>query len=247
MSSHPTLTIAKREWNAYFHSPVAYVFMMTFLGLMGFFTFNLSNFFQRNNAELAQSFFTWHPWLFLVLVPAVSMKAWAEERRIHTIELLFTLPCTILQAVLGKFLAGWLFLGLCLALTFPAVITVAYLGDPDLSAILAGYVGSFLLAGAYLSVGMLSSALTKNQVISLIIAVVIGLFLILAGFPPVTNYLAGVAPKPVVDFVAAFSFMGHFEEMKKGVVDFRDVLYFFSMMGVMLLATQTVLSHKAAR
>ena len=247
MSANPTVTIAKREWQAYFHSPVAYVFMMTFLGLMGFFTFNLSNFFQRNNAELAQSFFNWHPWLFLILIPAVSMKAWAEERRIHTIELLFTLPCTIFQAVFGKFIAGWLFLGLCLFMTFPAVVTVCYLGDPDVSAILAGYVGSFLLAGAYLSVGMLSSALTKNQVISLIIAVVIGLFMILAGFPPVTSYLTGVVPKAVVDFVAAFSFMGHFEEMKKGVVDFRDVLYFLSVIAVMLLGTQTVLTHKAAR
>jgi len=247
MRANPTLTIAKREWQAYFHSPVAYVFMIFFLFLMGYFTFSLSNFFQRNNAELAQSFFNWHPWLFLILVPAVSMKSWAEERRIHTIELLFTLPCTVFQAVLGKFIAGWLFLGLCLILTFPAVVTVCYLGDPDLTAILAGYVGSFLLAGAYLSVGMLSSALTKNQVISLIIAVVIGLFMILAGYPPVTSYLVGEVPKAIVDFVASLSFMGHFEEMKKGVIDVRDVLYFLSVMGVMLLGTQTVLTHKAAR
>jgi ABC-2 type transport system permease protein len=247
MSANPTLTIAKREWNSYFHSPVAYIFIIAFLMLTGFFTFNLSGFFDRNNAELAQSFFTWHPWLFLVLVPAVSMKAWAEERRIHTIELLFTLPCTVFQAVLGKFIAGWLFLGLCLALTFPTVITVCYLGDPDLSAIAAGYIGSFLLAGAYLAVGMLSSALTKNQVISLLIAVGIGLFMILSGYPPVTQYLAGSVPKAVVDFVAAFSFMSHFDEMKRGVIDFRDVLYFASVMAVMLLGTQTVLTTKATR
>ena len=181
-------TIAKRELNGYFSSPVAYVVIVIFLLLTGFFTFMLGGFFERGEASLA-SFFIWHPWLYLFLVPAVGMRLWSEERRMHTMELLLTMPVTAWQAILGKFLASWLFLGLALFLTFPVVITVNYLGNADLGVIFCGYIGSLLLAGAYLAVGCLTSAMTRNQVISFILSVVICLFLILAGWPPVTNLL----------------------------------------------------------
>ena len=174
------LTIAKRELVAYFTSPVAYVFLVIFLLLTGFFTFTAGNFFERGEASLA-AFFGWHPWLYLVLVPAVGMRVWAEERRSGTLELLLTMPITPWQAIVGKFLASWLVLGLALILTFPVVITVNYLGNPDNGVIVTGYIGSFLLAGAYLSIAAMTSALTRNQVVSFILAVVICLFLVLVG------------------------------------------------------------------
>ena len=237
--------IAKREWGAYFNSPVAYVFIMIFLALAGFFTFAVGRFYEANQADL-RGFFMWHPWLYLVLVPAVAMGLWAEERRSHTIEILFTLPVTPLQAIVGKFVAAWLFLALALALTFPVVMTASYLGDPDAGVIFSGYLGSVLLAGSYLALGMFTSALTKNQVISFILAVVLGLFLILAGFPPVTDILANFLPTAVVDGIAAFSFMSHYDALQRGVIDLGDLVYFASVMGFMLFATHVVLQHKAA-
>src|SRR3954470_8282792 len=182
-------TIAKRELGAYFSSPLAYVFIVIFLLLCGFFTFMVGGFFERGEASLVRPFFDWHPWFYLFLVPAVGMRLWAEERRVGTIELLLTMPITAWQAIVGKFLASWLFLALALALTFPIVITVNYLGAPDNGVILCAYVGSWLMAGAYLAIGSLTSAMTRNQVISFILSVVICLFLILAGWPPVTNLL----------------------------------------------------------
>jgi ABC-2 type transport system permease protein len=247
MAANPTMAIFKREWNAFVHSAVAYVFLCVFLGALGFFTFALSGFFERNNAELAGSFFRWHPWLMMVFVSAVSMRAWADERRQHTVELLFTLPCTLSQAVVGKFLAGWAFMGLCLILTFPTVITVSWLGDPDLKAIFAGYIGSFLVAGAFLAVGNFCSSLTKSQVISLIVSIIICFTLILVGFPPVTQFLAGAMPQTAVDFIASFGVIPHFESMQRGVIDLRDLIYFASVIGLMLLATQITLTNKAAR
>jgi len=241
-----TLAIAKREWRSYFDSPIAYVFIIIFLVLAGFFTFSVSRFYEAGQATLS-GFFTWHPWLYMILVPAVAMRLWAEERRSGTIELLFTLSVTPLQALFGKFLAAWLFLALTLGLTFPLVITVIYLGSPDLGVICTGYFGSLLLAGAYLSVGMFTSALTRNQVISFILAAVIGLFLILAGFPPVTDLLARWAPVWLVDGVAAFSFMSHYEALQRGVIDLRDLVYFASVTGFMLYATQVVLKNKVGR
>ena len=175
-------TIAKRELQAYFASPVAYVFIVIFLLLCGFFTFFVGGFFERRQAALARSFFDWHPWLYLFLVPAVGMRLWAEERRVGTLELLLTMPITAWQAIVGKFLASWLFLGLALVLTFPNCITVNYLGHPDNGVIFAAYVGSWLMAGAYLAMSCITSALTRNQVVSFIISVVVCLFLILAGF-----------------------------------------------------------------
>src|SRR5262245_56520650 len=180
------LTIAKRELNGYFASPVAYVFIVIFLLLNGFFTFMLGGFFERGQANLS-SFFIWHPWLYLFLVPAAGMRLWSEERRLGTLELLLTMPITPWQAIVGKFIASWAFLVLALVLTFPVVCTVSYLGDADGGAIFAGYVGSALIAGGYLAVTCLTSAMTRSQVISFILSVVICFFLILAGWEPVTN------------------------------------------------------------
>src|ERR1019366_2301072 len=192
-------TITKRELSAYFGAPVAYVFIVIFLLLTGFFTFMAGGFFERGQATLGYSFFIWHPWLYLFLVPAVGMRLWAEERRVGTLELLLTLPITAWQAIVGKFLASWIFLFLALLLTFPVVITVNYLGSPDNGVIFAGYVGSFLMAGAYLAISCMPSAMTRNQVVSFIIAVVICLFLVLCGFPPVTNLLTRMDKPGLVD------------------------------------------------
>src|SRR3954449_10418769 len=223
-------TIAKREIAGYFASPVAYVFIVIFLLLCGFFTFMLGGFFERREASLV-SFFLWHPWLYLFLVPAVGMRLWSEERRLGTLELLLTLPITTWQAIVGKFLASWLFLALALALTFPVMITVNWLGDPDNGVIVAGYVGSLMLAGAYLAVSCMTSAMTRNQVISFILSVMICLFLILAGYTPVTDLLTRFANPIVTQIVAAFSVMTHFEGFQRGVLDARDVIFFASVIG----------------
>src|SRR5437867_4223701 len=183
-------TIAKRELGAYFSSPLAYVFIVIFLLLCGFFTFMVGNFFGRGDASL-YSFFYWHPWFYLFLVPAVGMRLWAEERRVGTIELLLTMPITAWQAILGKFLASWLFLALALVLTFPLVITVNYLGHPDNGVIFCGYVGSWLMAGAYLAISCATSSMTRTQVVRFIVSLVVCLFLILAGYPPVIKFLEG--------------------------------------------------------
>src|SRR6266481_5305986 len=165
-------TIAKRELAGYFASPVAYVFIVIFLLLCGFFTFMLGGFFERREATLV-SFFLWHPWLYLFLVPAVGMRLWSEERRLGTMELLLTMPITTWQAIIGKFLASWLFLAIALVFTFPIVMTVNYLGSPDNGVILSSYVGSLLLSGSYLAISCMTSAMTRNQVISFIVSVVL--------------------------------------------------------------------------
>lgn len=237
--------IVKRELGGYFTSPIAYVFLVIFLLLTGFFTFTVGSFFERGEASLV-SFFTWHPWLYLFLVPAVGMRLWSEERRLGTMELLLTMPVTTWQALIGKFLASWLFLALALALTFPVVITVNYLGNPDNGVIFAGYVGSLLLAGSYLAITCMTSAMTRNQVISFIVAVLICLFLILAGYEPVTGLLSRFASARVVELVAAFSVMTHFDAFQRGVIDLRDVLFFASLMGFALFTTGVIIrSHRA--
>ena len=240
---HAITTIAKRELASYFASPVAYVFLVIFLLLTGFLTFTAGAFFERGEASLG-AFFAWHPWVYLVLVPAVGMRLWAEERRAGTLELLLTLPVTAWQAILGKFLASWLFLAIALALTFPVVVTVNVLGAPDNGAILAGYLGSLFLAGAYLAITCLTSALTRNQVIAFILAVVACLFLILAGFSPVTDLLVRWASPAVVDTVAAFSVVTHFDGFQKGVVDSKDLLFYLSVIGYSLFATGVVLRNR---
>lgn len=242
---HMISTIARRELSSYFASPVAYVFLVIFLLLTGFFTFTAGAFFERGEASLT-SFFMWHPWLYLVLVPAVGMRLWSEERRAGTLELLFTLPIAPWQAIVGKFLASWVFLAIALALTFPVVVTVNVLGEPDNGQIFAGYLGSLLMAGAYLAVTCMTSAMTRNQVVSFILSVVILLFLILAGFTPVTDLLVRWASPAVVDTVAAFSVMTHFDSFQRGVIDSRDLLFFLSVIGFALFATGVVLrNHRA--
>lgn len=238
--------ITKREWSSYFNSPIAYVFIVIFLVLTGFFTFSVSRLYESGQADLV-AFFTWHPWLYLILVPAVTMRLWAEERRTGTSELLLTFPIMPMQAVVGKWLAAWVFLLLALVLTFPVVLTARYLGRPDIGMIFSGYIGSALLAGAYVAMGMLTSAMTRNQVISFVLAVVCGLFLILAGFPPVTDLLARFLPSPAVDLVAAMGFLEHFETLQRGVVDLRDLLYFVSVTGFAMLATGVVLVGRSGR
>jgi len=233
-------TIAKRELVAYFTSPVAYIFLVIFLLLTGFFTFTAGSFFERGEASLA-AFFGWHPWLFLVLVPAVGMRVWAEERRSGTIELLLTMPIAPWQAIVAKFLASWAFLAVALLLTFPAVITVNLLGSPDNGIIVAGYLGSFLLAGTYLAITCMTSAMTRNQVVALILSVVICLFLILAGFNPVTDLLARWGSPAFVDTIAAFSVVTHFDGFQRGVIDARDLVFFLSVIGFALFATGVVI------
>jgi len=242
---HNVLSISKRELKGYFGSPVAYVFIVIFLVLCGFFTFNVSKFYEAGQADL-RAFFAWHPWLFLFLIPAIAMRLWAEERKTGTIEILLTLPVTVGEAVAGKFLAAWVFIGIALALTFPVILTVLYLGSPDVGTMIAGYVGSLLLAGAYLSIGSLTSAMTRNQVISFILAVVFCLFLVLAGWPPVVDVLAKWAPLPVVRVVAGLSFMPHYESVQRGVFDSRDLLYYASVIFFMLFANAAVLSTRKA-
>src|SRR5258706_1066978 len=235
--------IAKRELASYFTSPVAYVFLVIFLLLTGFFTFTAGQFFERGEASLA-AFFSWHPWLYLVLVPAVGMRLWAEERRAGTIQLLLTMPIAPWPAIMGKFLASWLFLALALLLTFPVVVTANVLGNPDNGMIFAGYLGSLLLAGAYLALTCLTSAMTRNQVVAFILSVVVCLFLILAGFNPVTDLMVRWASPAFVDTVAAFSVVTHFDGFPKGVIDSRDLAYFLSVIGFALFATSVVLRNR---
>src|SRR3989441_4108672 len=227
--------IARRELQGYFASPVAYVFIVIFLLMVGFFTFMAGGFFERAEASLI-AFFLWHPWLYLFLVPAAGMRLWSEERRLGTMELLLTMPITTWQAIVGKFLASWLFLALALALTFPVWITVNYLGHPDNGAILCGYIGSALMAATYLAIASMTSAMTRNQVISFILSVVICLFLILAGWPPVTNLLSEW-PSWIVRTVSSFSVIPHFDGFQRGVLDSRDFIFFLSIIGFALFGT----------
>jgi ABC-2 type transport system permease protein len=239
------LAIFKREISAYFGSPVAYVFIVIFLLLIGFFTFYISRFFEVGQADL-RNFFEWHPWIFMFLVPAVAMRLWAEERRMGTIELILTFPVTVGEAILGKFLAAWVFIGIGLFLTFPMIITVAYLGDPDIGPILCAYVGSFLSAGAFLSVGIMTSSLTRSQVVSFILSIVICLFFIIAGYPPVTNVLSGWAPLWLVNLVSNLGFLTHLISIERGVLDFRDLLYYFSIIAFMLFMNGIIIQSRKA-
>jgi len=235
-------TIAKRELGAYFSSPLAYIFIVIFLFLCGLFAFVLRpTLLERGQASLAANFFFWHPWFYLFLVPAVGMRLWAEERRVGTLELLLTMPITSWQAIAGKFLASWLFLALALALTFPLVITVNYLGHPENGVMFCGYVGSWLMAGAYLAVSGITSAMTRSQVVSFIVSVVLCLFLLLAGFSPVVQFLSGWASPTVVQTVAACSVITHFENFQKGVLDSRDVIFFLSLIVFSLFTTAVIL------
>jgi ABC-2 type transport system permease protein len=229
----------------YFATPIAAVFIVIFLMLSGAFTFYLGNFFVRGQADLVP-FFDFHPWLYLVLIPALAMRLWAEERRSGTIELLLTLPVTMWEAVVGKFLAAWCFTGVALGLTFPMWITVNVLGEPDNGVILASYIGSLLMAGGFLAIGSCISALTKNQVIAFVVSVVICLGFILSGFPLVLEIFSGWAPQFILSAVSSFSFLTHFKSISKGVLDLRDILFFLSLIVFWLFATVTVIDMKKA-
>lgn len=237
--------IFRRELAGYFATPIAVIFLTVFLILTGFFTFKLGRLYDLGQADL-QPFFLWHPWLYLFIVPAVSMRLWAEEKKSGTVELLLTLPVSLFEAMAGKFFAAWAFLGISLLLTFPILLTVGFLGNPDWGVIAAGYVGSFLMAGTYLSIGCLVSAATKSQVISFVISTTICLFLILLGFEPVVDFLNGFFSPALVDQFTNLSFPYHFEAIQRGVLDCRDVFYFVSVMVFSLFAGTIILDRSKA-
>lgn len=228
-----TMSVFRRELAGYFVTPVAYVFIVIFLFLAGIFTFYLGDLYERGQADL-QPFFVWHPWLYLFLVPALAMRLWAEERRTGTIELLMTLPVSPLDLVLGKFLAAWVFTGIALVLTFPIWITINYLGEPDNGVILGGYLGSFLMAGGFLSIGACISALTKNQVIAFVVSVVVCFLFTVSGLPMVIGFFSGWAPQALIEVISSFSFLTNFMDMSRGVIDFRHIIYFISLIAVWL-------------
>ena len=237
--------IFRRELAAYFATPLAYIFIVIFLILTGVFTFYLGNFFGRGQADL-QSFFTFHPWLYLFLIPAISMRIWAEERKSGTIELLLTLPVTMSQAVWGKVLAAWAFIAIALAGTLPMWLTVNYLGDPDNGVILAAYIGSLLMAGAYLAVGVCISATTKNQVIAFIVSLMVCFIFTLAGFPLVLDAFSAWLPDGITQAIASLSFLTHFQAISKGVIDLRDLIFFVAFIAAWLYASAIVIDLKKA-
>jgi ABC-2 type transport system permease protein len=234
------MIIMRRELRAYFATPLAYIFIVIFLALAGSFTFFLGNFFERGQADLT-SFFTFHPWLYLFLVPAIAMRLWAEERRTGTIELLMTLPTTTFAAVLGKFLAAWIFAGIALLLTFPLWITVNYLGEPDNGVIALSYLGSWLMAGAFIAIGACMSALSKNQVIAFVLAAAACFLFLMSGVDLVLAAFRPWAPQLLVDTVASFSFITHFAQLMKGTVSLATLLFFASLV-VLCLVINTLLA-----
>lgn len=236
-------TLMRREFRGYFATPVAYVFIVIFLFLTGIFTFYIGGFYERNQADL-EPFFRFLPWLYMLLIPAISMRLWSEERKSGTIELLMTLPVSLTDAVLGKFLAAWLFTALALALTFPLWLTVNYLGDPDNTVIAAGYLGSLLMAGGFLAIGACISALTKNQVIAFVVSFVICFAFNLSGFPIVLDFFRGWAPAVLIDAISSFSFLTHATSIQKGVIDLRDVIFFASLIAFFLYANMLAIEAR---
>ena len=237
--------VVRRELADYFATPVAYVFIVIFLALLGSLTFFVGSFFERGQADLS-AFFQFHAWVYMLLIPAISMRMWAEERKSGTIELLMTLPLSLAQVVVGKYVASVIFAAITLALTFPFWITVNYLGDPDNGIILAGYVGSLLMAAGFLSVGAFISALTKNQVVAFVTTTAVCFVLIASGAPIVLAFFSGWAPSVVVDFIASLSFLTHFADISKGVLDLRDLVYFGSLIAVFLFANMLAVDRLKA-
>lgn len=238
-----TYAVFRRELAGYFATPVAYVFIVVFLALNGALTFNLGGFFERGQADL-QAFFTWHPWLYLLLAPAIAMRLWAEERRSGSIELLLTLPLPLGAAVLGKFLAAWVFFGVALALTAPIWVTVNILGDPDNGVIFASYLGSWLMAGGFIAAGACMSAATTNQVVAFVLGAALCFLLTVAGTPVVQGFFAGWAPAGVVDAVSGLSFLTHFQAITRGVVDLRDVIFFLSAIATFLFVNAILIDRR---
>ena len=243
MFNRYTKIIFKREFSAYFATPIALIFLCVFLILNGIFTFKISSFYEQGQAWLGP-FFVWHTWLYLFIAPAISMRLWSEERKSGTIELLLTLHISLFDAMLGKFLAAWAFMGLALLLTFPIVFTVCYLGDPDLGVVLSGYLGSLLMAGTFLSIGCCVSTATNSQVISFVVSTAICLVLILLGFDPVVGALRETLPEWLVTHLTNLSFPLHFEAIQRGVIDLRDLIYFFSVMFFSLFAGAIIIDRK---
>ncbi|WP_207486073.1 ABC transporter permease subunit [Arenibaculum pallidiluteum] len=241
-----TLIVFRREFAAYFSTPLAAVFLVIFLALAAGLAFHLGRFFTRGEADL-EPFFVFHPWLFLILIPALGMRLWAEERRSGTIELLMTLPVRTGEVVVGKFLAGWAFAAVALALTLPMWLTVNYLGDPDNGVIAASYIGSWLMAGALLALAAAVSALTKNQVIAFVVGAACGFLLLMSGLDLVLGAFRPWAPPAVVDFVASLSFLTHFGQITKGVLEARSLLYFGSLIALSLFANAIFVELKKAR
>jgi len=235
--------IFKRELLSYFATPVAYVFLVIFLALMGSLAFYVGGFFTSGQATLL-TFFFYHPWLYLLLIPAISMRLWAEEHKTGTIELLMTLPVSTAEAVLGKYLAAWAFAGIALGLTFPMWISVNVLGDPDNGVIVAGYIGSFVMAGAFLAIGSCISALTKNQVIAFIVAATVCFLFTMSGLELVLNFFRLWAPDVLIDTIASMSFLSHFRAITKGVIDLRDIVYFSSLIALFLFANVAAVDFK---
>ena len=234
------LTVFKREFKSYFDSPVAYVFLTAFLALVGFLTFGVARFYEARQADLT-AFFFWHPWVYLLLIPAATMGTWADERRNGTIEQLLTLPLTVWEALAGKFLAAWAFIGIALALTFPVALTAGYLGSPDWGTVVCGYLGSLLLAGAASAIGVFASSLSRSSVVGFVISLVMVFLLLIIGFDPVTGAIAawGV-PMCLVDGLAGCSLLTHFEALRRGVVDLADVGYYLGVIVFFLAAAKTV-------
>ncbi len=237
--------IAKRELGAYFGTPLAYIFAVIFVALTGAFAFYVGNFFERGQADLV-AFFSYHPWLYLLLVPAIAMRLWAEERKTGTIELLMTLPINTWEAILGKFLAAWGFIGIALLLTIPMWITVNYLGRPDNGVIFASYVGSFLMAGAFLAIGSCISALTKNQVIAFIVSATICFLLVMSGAEMVLNFFRGWAPGVLVQAISSLSFLTHFDQITKGVIGFPSLFFYLSLIAFALFANMIIVEQRKA-
>ncbi len=236
------IPVFKREFFSYFRSPVAYVFLVVFLMASTILTFFVGDWFDSNIASLDR-FFYFHPWLFLFLIPAAGMRLWSEEKRTGTVELLFTLPITTLEAVVGKYLAAWAFLCVAIALTFPMALTAGYLGDPDWGVILASYLGSMLMAGSYLGICSLTSAFTKNQVISFVISLIVCLVLLFLGWSVFSEVLEGTLPQSLADLIANFSFFTHFDPFTKGIIDPSDIVYFLSLTGFTLFLNVLVLER----
>jgi ABC-2 type transport system permease protein len=239
------LAVFKRELKSYFTTPLAYVFLVIFLFFSGYLTFK-EGFYEMRQADM-RTFFMNLPLLFVFMVPSTAMRLWAEERKAGSIELLFTLPITITQAVLGKFFAAWLFLVIALALTFPMVITVCYLGDPDIGLIITGYLGSVLMAGGFLAIGCFFSALSKNQVISFVLSVVACAVLVFAGMPTTLSFVSTFLPAGMVSAIGNMSFQTHFESIQRGVLKFEDLSYFILLIIGWIVACSIVLDDRKAR
>ncbi len=237
--------VMRRQLYSYFATPVAYVFILMFLVLSGVFSFYLGNFFEKGQADLS-SFFNFHPWLYLFFMPAIAMGLWSSERQLGTIELLMTLPIGHGNVVLGKFLAAWLFAALALLLTFPIWITVSYLGDPDHGVIMAGYVGSWLMAGGFLAIGSCMSVCTKNQIVAFLLTLLVCFIFMVSGVPMVLEAFFW-APQWLLDFIVGLSFLIRFDSIARGVLDIRDVLYFCTQIALWLYLTGLMLKRNQAQ